>query len=74
MQYIIVSAIVPYDNRKDTTTIGVNLLMEKVNKELKNGWKVYGSLVVMTDVRCKDLSYADNFGMHGIGFFQTMVK
>ncbi len=74
MQYKIVSAIVPFDNRKDTTTIGVNLLMEKVNKELKNGWKVYGSLVVTTDVRCKDLSYADNFGMHGIGFFQTMVK
>ena len=73
--YKVVSAVVAYDERVDTTAMGAKLIAEKVNAEIKNGWRLYGSLVVATDVRAKNNGgCAGPYGMHGIGFFQTMVK
>ena len=51
MQYKVVSAVIPFNETKDTTSIGVELITKKVNEEIKKGWNVYGSLVVTTDVR-----------------------
>ena len=73
--YKVVSAVVAYDDRIDSTTIGAKLIADKVNAEMKNGWKIYGSLVVATNVRAKSNDGCTGpYGRYGIGFFQTMVK
>lgn len=78
MAYKIVSAVVPYDERIDTTSRGAELLTQKVNAEISKGWHVYGSLVVAPNLKAISSNPYDDgkahYNMNGIGFFQVMIK